>query len=99
MNHDTQILSMLLRFAQRRMIAVLEQVYAHVGDAQAVASTLASLERAGLLFQEGPAVRLTMPGFAHALALAASTRRASVHPLRRDRRDRRAVGRSRSHAA
>ena len=95
MNHDTQILSMLLRLAQRRMVAVLEQVYAHVGNPEVVNETLAQMERAGLVFQDGPAVRLTLPGFAHAVALSASTPPASVHPLRRADRRRS----PRSHAA
>jgi hypothetical protein len=80
MNDDIRILSMLLRFSQRRMVAVVEQVYAHVGSGNAVRLALARLERQGLIYSEGPSLRLTMAGLATAVAVNAGTA-ATVHSI------------------
>jgi hypothetical protein len=85
MNDDIRILSMLLRFSQRRMIAVPEQVYAHVGNSEQVVSALTRLQREGLIYVEGPSIRLSLSGFARAVAWAPT---ASVHRLGRARSDR-----------
>jgi hypothetical protein len=82
MNDDIKLLSMLLRYAQRRMVAVEAQVQAHLGGDLTVArAALARLERQGLVYVEGAAVRLTLPGFAHAVSAAQVP--ASVHRLGR----------------
>jgi hypothetical protein len=94
MNDDIRILTMLLRFSQRHMVAVPEQVYAHVGNTESVLASMSRLEQQGLIYLEGPSVRLTMAGLASAVAAnaAPNAERASVHPLRRG-------GAFRSHAA
>ena len=80
MNHDVTLLSMLLRYSQRRMVVSLGLIQAHlVGDAQLAQEVVDRLTQKGLVYRDGVTVRLTLPGFAHAVGLAA--RRASVHPI------------------
>jgi hypothetical protein len=82
MNDDIKILSMLLQYSQRRMVAVFGQLQAQLrGDAEAVQAAVSWLERQGLVYVEAPTVRLTLPGFAH--AVSAASKPASVHRLGR----------------
>jgi hypothetical protein len=72
MNDDIKLLSMLLRYSERRMVVSLGLLQAHwVGDATAARAVVARLARRGLLYIEGPTVRLTLPGFALAVSEAA----------------------------
>jgi predicted transcriptional regulator len=69
MNHDGQILSMLLYSSQRRMVSVLSQVQAHLGQSEeSILLALSRLEHRGLVYQQGPTVRLTLAGLAHAVS-------------------------------
>lgn len=69
MNDDIKLLGMLLGYARRRMVAVLGQVEARLGrDAKAVGAAVGRLERMGLVYLDGATVRLTLQGFAHAVA-------------------------------
>jgi putative Ca2+/H+ antiporter (TMEM165/GDT1 family) len=80
MNDDIQLLSMLLRYSQRRMVVSLGLVQAHfVADAVASRAVIARLQRQRLVYVEGATVRLTLPGFAQ--AIACSSHPASVQRL------------------
>jgi Mn-dependent DtxR family transcriptional regulator len=69
MNDDIKLLGMLLGYARRRMVAGTGQVAARLGhDADAARAAVARLEARGLVYVHGAAVRLTLPGFAHAVA-------------------------------
>jgi hypothetical protein len=97
MNDDIKVLAMLLRYAQRRMVAVMGQVLSCLGDDAMVAHAIVGrLEAQGLVYSEGVTVRLTFPGFAHAVAAAATLKNATVHSLGRRSAARRSP---RSHAA
>jgi hypothetical protein len=51
------------------MVVSIGLLQAHfVGDASAARAAVARLCRRGLVYVEGPAVRLTLPGFAQAVA-------------------------------
>ena len=82
---DIKLLSMLLRYSQRRMVVFLGLVQAHfIGDADVARAAVERLAHQGLVYMQGVTVRLSLPGFAHAVRLSASegaSRRASVHPL------------------
>lgn len=92
MNDDLRLLSMLLRYSQRRMVVSLGLLQAHfVGDAVAARAVISRLSRLGLLYVEGPAVRLTLAGFAVASSHAPAP--ASVHPVHPAAKQQ-AVGRS-----
>ncbi len=80
MNDDIKLLSMLLRYSQRRMVVSIGLIQAHfVGDPVVARLVIDRLERQGLVYVDGVTVRLTLPGFARAVALAA--RPASIHRL------------------
>ncbi len=82
MNDDIRLLSMLLRYSQRRMVVSLGLLQAHfVGDATSARQVVARLSRLGLVYVEGPAVRLTLPGFACAVAGASVPASATPLPL------------------
>ena len=69
MNHDMKLLSMLLRYSQRRMVVSFGLVQAHLlGDARAARQAVRRLEREGLVYVDGVTVRLTLPGFAFAVS-------------------------------
>ena len=97
MNDDIKVLAMLLRYAQRRMVAVMGMVQSCLdGEAATAHAVVARLAAKGLVYSEGVSVRLTFPGFAHAVAAAATVKGASVHRLGRYQGGARG---SRSHAA
>jgi hypothetical protein len=97
MNDDIKVLAMLFRYAQRRMVAVMGQVQSCLGDDALIANAIvARLEGQGLVYSEGVTVRLTLAGFAHAVAAAATMKTATVHSLGRRAMARRSP---RSHAA
>jgi len=80
MNTDIDLLALLLRYSRRRMVVSIGLVQAHlVGDPDATREAIDRLERDALLYVDGVTVRLTMAGFA--AAVAASARRASVHQI------------------
>jgi hypothetical protein len=71
MNDDMKLLSMLLLYSQRRMVVSLGLLQAHsFGDAKVARAVVARLSRRGLVYVEGPTVRLTLLGFASAVAHA-----------------------------
>lgn len=73
MQPEIAVLRALLRLARRRTPATLEQILLRVGvDAPAARRALASLARAGLVHRTPEGPRLTLPGFAVAVATAAS---------------------------
>ncbi len=84
MNDDLRLLSMLLSYSQRRMVVSLGLLQAHfVGDARAARDVVARLSKRGLVYVEGPAVRLTLPGFAYAVAHASAAVELAADPPRR----------------
>ena len=84
MNDDIKLLAMLLRYSQRHMVAVLGQAQSTLGGpSEAAAAAVARLERHGLVYTDGVTLRLTLPGFARALAASAVMKPASVHRLGR----------------
>ncbi len=81
MNDGMKLLSMLLGYAQRHMVVSLGLIQAHfVGDAAAARGVIAQLSRQGLVYVEGPSVRLTLLGFARAVAASRETQ-GTVHDL------------------
>jgi DNA-binding IclR family transcriptional regulator len=71
MNPEIAVLRALLRLARRRTPASVEQILFRVGvDAQATRRALASLVKAGLVHKTPDGPRLTLPGFAVAVATA-----------------------------
>lgn len=90
MSLETALLSAMLRLARRRAPATLDQLLVRVdADAAEARSALASLARAGLVHVVGDQPRLTMVGFAIAVATAAVT----SERRRAARGERRAPGR------
>ena len=80
MNNDSSLLALLFRYSQRRLVPGLSQVRAYFDNDDAAAlATVSRLERRGLVYVQGLTVRLTLPGFAH--AVAAASKPASVHRL------------------
>ena len=71
------VLRVLLRLARRQMVADVKQILVRTGgNLIALRPALAALENEGLIERIGEdSARLTMPGFAVAVALAASRRK------------------------
>ncbi len=82
MNDDIKLLGMLLSYARRRMVTALSQVEARFDhDAKAARFAVIRLERRGSVYVEGGTLRLTLRGFAHAVASSSAT--VSVARIRR----------------
>jgi DNA-binding IclR family transcriptional regulator len=73
MTPEIAVLRALLRLARRRTPATLDEILVRVGiEAPAARRALASLARAGLVHRTVQGPRLTLAGFAVAVAVAAS---------------------------
>ena len=85
--HDLAVLRALLRLARRRTPADVEQLLVRVGGgASELRSSVRRLERAGFVERrapvEGAVARLTMSGFAVAVAAVASRRDARIRAVK-----------------
>ena len=90
MSLEIDVLRALLRLARRRTSPTIEQILLRVrADEPAVRRALAALTRGGLVNTTPKGPRLSLPGFAVAVAYAQQPRSAAVArtsvPLRRRR--------------
>ncbi len=79
MNQDIYVVKLLFRYSERRMVASLGIIQAHLGgDAAAARASASRLSRDGLAYVEGATLRLTLAGLARAVSspsVRAQTRR------------------------
>jgi predicted transcriptional regulator len=79
MNDDTLVLGAMLRLARRRTEANVNELYERVGMEEGrIRASLARLDAAGLVERRTTDARLTMSGFAAAVALCPATRAARI---------------------
>jgi predicted transcriptional regulator len=89
MNDDTMVLGAMLRLARRRVEANMNELFERVQlDPSRIRASLGRLDAAGLVERRTAAARLTLTGFATAVALRPSRARTTARS-----------GKLRSHAA